>query len=259
MKWSLGQIWHKRSHPVVHEFAYNTLYWILDLDEIRDVKKHGLFQVRAKDYLTKKPLSLKEKFYLTLSDNGIDARPKKVYMHTVPKFLGIAFNPVSFYIGEGEGCNYFVMEINNTFGEKHSYASTWENTSEPLEINVHKVFHVSPFNPLNDTYYVKVEPRSDNYSVRVDIIKDQIGTFFESTVAWQPREWKASMGYQIVLGFEILMTTVRIIYHAAILYLRKKQGVFDLPTSPDAKTIRWGKPILLQRLLAGEWLEKLQK
>jgi DUF1365 family protein len=217
-----------------------------------------MFSVHPKDYLSKMNSDLREKFQSVLKDNGITDHPRKVWLHTVPKFLGQVFNPVSFYIGEGITRNVFLMEINNTFGEKHSYACTWDDPDEPLEIRVPKAFHVSPFNPISGNYVVRAEPMGDRYSVQVNL-ENETGLFFESTITWVPQTWKFTQGFQILHGLGILLTTFRIIKHAAILYFRKKMKTFDLPTPPDKKTIRWGKPILLQRLFTGEWLERFTK
>lgn len=262
MKYSLADIWHRRSKPHLHEFSYNTLYWIIDVDQAVGKVKRGLFSFNPEDYLSKQELSLRDKFQTVLQDYGIDDRPDKVYLHTVPRFMGAVFNPASFYIGEGEDRNVFILEINNTFGEKHSYASTWDKPEETLEVRVPKVFHVSPFNPLKDEYIVKVKPMGDSYYASVDIINEE-GMFFESTIKWEPQAWKNgflnSLIYSLKYGFGILMTTSRIGWHAAILYFKHKMKTFDLPNPPDKRTVQWGKPVLLQRLLTGEWLEKLSK
>jgi DUF1365 family protein len=258
MLYSHGPIWHRRNSPVKHEFSYRTLYWILDVDQFDNKIRQGLFTLDPVDYLLKEPISLREKFQKLLKENGIDDRPDKVYLHTVPRFLGRAFNPVSFYIGESKGHNIFLMEINNTFGEKHSYACRWEDPSQALQVKVDKVFHVSPFNPLDDTYQVSVQPRSDRYAVQVDIERDG-EVFFESNIVFIPEEWKTTQGFQMWFGLGVLLTTARILYHAAILYFKKGLKTFDLPNPSHPKTIRWGKPVLLQRLLTGEWLEKLNK
>lgn len=258
MKWSPGLIWHRRSQPIVHEFTYQTPYWILDVDRIDRPIKKGFFKVDPGDYLSKDKLSIRAKIQKVLEEEGIDDHPNKIWMHTVPKFLGKVFNPVTFYIGEGISRNIFVMEINNTFGQKHSYAFRWDNPQEPLRVQVNKVFHVSPFNPLGDTYHLVVNPLADQYSIQVDLANKE-GMFFESTISWAPRDWSLKRSFNVLQGLGILMTTSRIMYHAFILYFKKKLNVFDVPTLLDQKTLKWTKPIILQRILTGSWLEKLNK
>jgi DUF1365 family protein len=47
----------------------------------------------------------------------------RILLLTLPRFLGYAFRPVSFYLLEKNGkIETMVAEVNNTFGERHLYA-----------------------------------------------------------------------------------------------------------------------------------------
>jgi DUF1365 family protein len=66
--------------------------------------------------------------------------------------LGLGFNPVSFWLLWRKGrLVAAIAEVNNTFGERHSYLCRLEAAaSAPVEVA--KVFHVSPFQDLAGGY-----------------------------------------------------------------------------------------------------------
>ena len=76
---------------------------------------------------------------------GIDDADGEVWLHCYPRVLGYTFKPVSFwYCERADGSlRAIVVEVNNTFGERHCYL-----LDEPAwgkELRAEKVFHVSPF------------------------------------------------------------------------------------------------------------------
>ena len=75
----------------------------------------------------------------------------------MPRILGYLFNPVSFYFCHGRDgqLRAVICEVSNTFGERHNYLVAHAD-HRPIEaddcLHAQKVFHVSPFFPLNGTY-----------------------------------------------------------------------------------------------------------
>lgn len=73
-----------------------------------------------------------------------------------PRFLGFWFNPVSFWmVLRGDDLLAVIAEVNNTFGQRHSYLCHHEGFtpiwSEDL-MTTEKVFHVSPFQDVAGRY-----------------------------------------------------------------------------------------------------------
>jgi DUF1365 family protein len=70
--------------------------------------------------------------------------------------LGYTFKPVSFWYchraqeDEGGALRAVVVEVNNTFGERHCYVL--DAPRYGVEQSASKVFHVSPFNPVQGHY-----------------------------------------------------------------------------------------------------------
>jgi DUF1365 family protein len=89
---------------------------------------------------------------------GIADATGEVWLHCYPRVLGFAFKPVSFWYCHGPAVEdgtapplrAIVVEVNNTFGERHCYLL--ENPRYGHEAVADKVFHVSPFCRVEGRY-----------------------------------------------------------------------------------------------------------
>lgn len=92
-----------------------------------------------------------------LSEHGLDRADGEIWLQTQPRILGYVFNPVSFWFchDRAGSLRAVLCEVNNTFGEHHSYllsAPEQAVISERTELHSEKVFHVSPFYPVQGEY-----------------------------------------------------------------------------------------------------------
>ncbi len=107
-----------------------------------------------------------------LAAAGIVRRPGLVLaLLTQPRFLGYWFNPVSFWmLIEGDALIAVIAEVNNTFGQRHSYLLSRPDlapiTSE-TELVSRKVFHVSPFQDVAGEYHFRFALRPDRIAIRI--------------------------------------------------------------------------------------------
>jgi DUF1365 family protein len=91
-----------------------------------------------------------------LQREGIHDATGEVWLHTYPRVLGYTFKPVSFWYchrapdDQGGALRAIVVEVNNTFGERHCYVL--DAPRYGVEQRATKVFHVSPFNPVQGHY-----------------------------------------------------------------------------------------------------------
>lgn len=90
-----------------------------------------------------------------------------------PRVLGHVFNPVSFWLcRRADGALITVIaEVTNTFGDRHSYlcAHSDQRPIEPSDtLKATKIFHVSPFQPIEG-----------GYSFRFDITDQRIGIWID--------------------------------------------------------------------------------
>jgi cyclopropane-fatty-acyl-phospholipid synthase len=262
----LGTTWHCRIGKVSHAFNYPVAYLVLDLAQWGQKKsklfsydKWNLFSIDNGDYLQKGDAPLLSKVMKELKSHNHENAISKVLIHTSPKFLGFCFNPVNFYYCyEGEKLSIVLVEINNTFGEKHTYCIKIKEGVNTYRVP--KSFHVSPFNKIEGVYRFIFQNPNDKYQIHVDIEKAGKPVFL-SGIEIEPKPLKTQELLKIALFYPVTLlgTTFRIGVQAFKLYFFKKLEIFDKPKPSSSYTQRWCKPVLLQRILTGEYLEKIQK
>lgn len=90
-----------------------------------------------------------------------------------PRMLGYVFNPVSFWLihDVDDVLRAVIAEVNNTFGDRHSYLCRHPDLREILpsdRLHAEKIFHVSPFQPVEG-----------DYTFRFHITDTEIGIFID--------------------------------------------------------------------------------
>ncbi|MCC0065249.1 MAG: DUF1365 domain-containing protein [Defluviimonas sp.] len=107
-----------------------------------------------------------------LAAAGIVRRPGLVLaLLTQPRFLGYWFNPVSFWmLIEGDDLIAVIAEVNNTFGQRHSYLLAQPDLA-PItagtRLTARKVFHVSPFQEVAGEYHFSFALHPDRIAIRI--------------------------------------------------------------------------------------------
>jgi len=87
-----------------------------------------------------------------LQREGIADATGEAWLQTYPRVLGHTFKPVSFWYCQTAGgtLRAIVVEVNNTFGERHCYLL--DTPRYGAELHADKVFHVSPFCNVEGRY-----------------------------------------------------------------------------------------------------------
>jgi DUF1365 family protein len=164
-----GEVRHKRLRPVANAFAYSTYFLMLPLRSLRQAAAtpKGSWAINRPG-----PLSFFETDHgdgrspsqggaiawldELLHSQGIEDATGEVWLHTYPRVLGFTFKPVSFWYchrapdDQGGALRAIVVEVNNTFGERHCYLL--DAPRYGVEQLAAKVFHVSPFCPVQGHY-----------------------------------------------------------------------------------------------------------
>lgn len=157
-----GQVRHARLRPRHHAFAYPTFFLMLPLRSMQRLgggalacnrpawisfydADHGDGRGDARGGL----LAWLDEL---LREHGIRDADGEVWLHCYPRVLGYAFKPVSFwYCHQASGAlRAIVVEVNNTFGERHCYLLDAPRYGQ--ELRAAKVFHVSPFCRVEGDY-----------------------------------------------------------------------------------------------------------
>ncbi|MBA2673289.1 DUF1365 domain-containing protein [Ramlibacter sp.] len=225
-----GQVRHTRLRPVRHAFAYPTVFLLLPMRSLRTNgsgalarNRRAAVSFRDADHGDGRADALAWIDEL-LAAEGIADAGGEVWLHCLPRVLGYAFKPVSFwYCHRADGTlRAIVVEVNNTFGERHCYlldAPAWGREQE-----ARKVFHVSPFCAVEGSYRFRflLTPGQERTVARIDL-HDAQGTLLRTSVSGvlQPATTaalRAALWRHPLLTFAIV---ARIHWQALALWLRR--------------------------------------
>lgn len=182
-KFCQAKVFHERKFPRKNSFLYNVYYVLLDIDEIPfksyflSFEKFNFFSFYKKDHFKdSNKTNLKEYVRCLLSKEGIN--PVKIMLLTHPRVLGYVFNPVSFWfcLDSNEKLIAVLAEVNNTFGETHSYLIYNQDKSclnSNQEYFANKEFHVSPFLKREGKYRFKFDYSAKKIKVFIDYFLDE--------------------------------------------------------------------------------------
>ncbi|MFP7569143.1 DUF1365 domain-containing protein [Marivita sp. S2033] len=97
----------------------------------------------------------------------------KLLLLAQPRMLGHVFNPVSFWLAHDETDQLVavIAEVSNTFGDRHSYLCFKPDNSAigPTDrLSATKIFHVSPFQPVEGGYEFRFDIRPDKIGIWID-------------------------------------------------------------------------------------------
>jgi DUF1365 family protein len=167
-----GHLVHVRHEPVRHAFTYPTFMLgvpVAELDAIAariPLFGHNQFRVctiRDSDYLGREPGSLTERLGRSLASAGFSLdHYSSIQLLTVPRVLGLGFNPLSLFIclDHAGAIQTVVAEVHNTFGEVEIYvlgeAERVGKTADPARFRFPKTLFVSPFNGVEGQYDLKI-------------------------------------------------------------------------------------------------------
>ena len=149
----IGEVRHTRLRPVPNAFAYPTYFLLLPMRRLRDQpvpalrrNRFGLLSFYDIDHGDGGVDSLAWLEAL-LASEGIQDATGEVWLHCYPRVLGFTFKPVSFWYCHRADATLaaVVVEVNNTFGERHCYLLTGPGLAFGREVRAAKDFHVSPF------------------------------------------------------------------------------------------------------------------
>ncbi len=148
-----GQVRHTRLRPALNRFAYPTYFLMLPMRRLRAAphadlarNRFGLVSFHDRDHGDGRSDSLAWLDDVLQREGITDARGE-VWLHCYPRVLGHTFKPVSFWYCHrtDDTLAAVVVEVNNTFGERHCYLLHGPQLAYGKEQVAAKVFHVSPF------------------------------------------------------------------------------------------------------------------
>lgn len=173
---------------------------------------------------------------------GLTRAPGRVLaLLTQPRFLGYWFNPVSFWLLiEGDALLAVIAEVNNTFGQRHSYLLLPPGPgpiTAATRLSARKVFHVSPFQDIAGEYRFRFALRPDGLAIQIAQIDGAGGIDTAMTGALAPLTLRAILAGALRRPGGALRVVAQIYWHAARLKL-KGAAYRPLPPAPHEEISR---------------------
>ncbi|MBU2580954.1 MAG: DUF1365 family protein [Alphaproteobacteria bacterium] len=229
----VGHVMHRRLRPRRHALRYRCFWTLIDLDELpalgRSLRLFGYNRLapisfHASDHGDGRPDNLRGYVDARLSDAGIDIGSGAVRLLCMPRVAGYAFNPLSIFFcyGQDAALRAILWEVNNTFGERHSYLiEAAANSSGLVEQECAKEFFVSPFLDQPLTYAFRVSGPGDDVSVVINT-NDEQGLLLVAALSGKAREMTDSnlLGILVRQPFVTLKVTAAIHWEALKLWLK---------------------------------------
>jgi DUF1365 family protein len=172
---------HQRMKPMGHRFNYSVFSLLIDLDRLGDanlmsrifsVNRFNLLSFHEEDHSGQKKRSLRCYADALLQQAGVESPAARILLACYPRILGRVFNPIAvYYAYDAEGAVIaMIYEVRNTFGERHTYVCpVGPGQAGPAGIRQEcdKLFHVSPFVPMDMRYRFRMLPPGDEIRWRI--------------------------------------------------------------------------------------------
>ena len=181
-----GETYHGRRGATKNAFRYSIDYVLLDAETAPDAP--ALFARNAGNLM-----SLHDADHGGPPKQGRGAawvrdvlaahdvpQPGRIMLLAQPRVLGHVFNPVSFWLAHDDGgvLRAVSAEVSNTFGDRHSYLCAHPD-QRPITredtLSAQKIFHVSPFQPIEGGYSFRFDIRADRLGIWIDYSTDGEG------------------------------------------------------------------------------------
>lgn len=165
-----ARISHVRTGPLRHAFRYRSDLFLFSPEaaqESRGLLRRnglGLFSLRDGDHgpAADVPGGAAQWVRDRLQDAGKDVEGGVLGLLTQPRWLGLLFNPVSFWILWQQGrITAYLAEVNNTYGQRHFYLCQPSAAKMGAKTSVRKMFHVSPFQDVAGRYDFRLSANLD--------------------------------------------------------------------------------------------------
>ncbi|OYV37178.1 MAG: DUF1365 domain-containing protein [Rhodospirillales bacterium 20-64-7] len=173
-----GRVTHLRHTPFRHRFGYRIWMLAIDLDAIDEVaassrifahNRFALVSLADRDHGFRDGRDLRSFAQSALAREGLSEYAKKIVFVTMPRLLGYAFNPISFYYCyDAQGRLGAVLhQVKNTFGDQIGYVMPVHGEPGMIRQYAPKKMHVSPFFDMQGGYRFALTAPHENLTVSI--------------------------------------------------------------------------------------------
>jgi DUF1365 family protein len=247
-----AKVFHKRTEPVVNAFTYHVYYFVLPMHRLEMLDSCGIARDRFglcafyhKDHGARDGSDSAVWAREVLRKFKLEAPEDSLVLFTMPRILGHVFNPVSFWFSvtpQGE-CKRVIAEVNNTFGETHSYVLAHADGRAIHADDVFasdKNFHVSPFLPVEGGYEFRFVLKESSIGITIDFInaegRKQLLTTLSGSLTELTRsaKWKAFFAMPMVT-----LKVIALIHLQAFKLMGKRVRYLRKPAPPTHEVTPW--------------------
>ncbi len=177
-----GMTFHGRKGAVDNAFRYSVDYVLLDAERDQPAprlfrrNRVGLFSLFDRDHGGAPGKGTGAVWVRNVLYEAGFTDIGRIELLAQPRVLGHVFNPVSFWLirDPNNALRAVIAEVTNTYGDRHSYLCRNDGfrAITPRDtLRSHKIFHVSPFQPVEG-----------DYTFRFDINDERLGIWIDLTV-----------------------------------------------------------------------------
>jgi len=237
-----GTVRHRRHLPRPHEFRYRVAMPYLRLDEIPALfararlwseRRRAPGEFRRSDYLGDPALPLEEAVRRRIREETGETHRGPIYLLANARCFGMITNPIACYycFNEDESrLEYLVAEVTNTpWNERHSYVLRGPGEDGPLCAEFDKVFHVSPFNPMDMQYHWRSNVPGERLALHLEN-HARGERVFDATLGLRARTMSPAALDRLLLRFPLMSAKVGLaIYWQALRLFLKRTPFYPHP------------------------------
>jgi len=241
----VGSVGHRRVRPKVHAFRYPVFQAFLDLDRLDELceasplvsrNRFNWASVHDADYLPDRAEgTLRARFEAAAREAGHEPPAGPVFLLANLRYLGYCFNPVAYYYAFDAAGRLALIcaEITNTpWKERHRYwmkPAPAEAEKGAWAFEMPKVFHVSPFMPMELRYRWSFSEPAEGLWIHMALFEAE-DLCFTANLDLARRPWQASEIHRTLVRFPwITLKVVVAIHWEALCLWMKRVPVFTHP------------------------------
>lgn len=237
-----GETFHGRRGSIRNSFRYGVDYVLLDAEKpisapfLFSRNRGNFLSVNDRDHGGEIGKGTGAKWVRGVLEEHALFLNGPVLLLTQPRTLGYLFNPVSFWLcyNEKTELRAVIAEVNNTFGDRHSYLCVKPDGSaieRQDKISAEKIFHVSPFQPVEGTYTFNFDINEDHINILIQYERESGGLIATLSGKRRPLTFGGSLLSMLrrPLGS---MRVIALIYWQALKLKFKGAEYLQRPTPP---------------------------